>query len=257
MKRAIAVASTVLGIAAFVYTLSGIGIADVQQAIGARWLGLRRDPADFRTPRGGQSRRVDADVHGHAIGSRSPTRFRARLAGEALSALLPMGFLVGEPTKAQYVDDRMPFATAFSALMLEFAFYGASLALLAGAACWRSCQASPSSAPASSAARISCRSTPRSARSWNRSAGSRSSSRCAPHDRRTRSRLPRARDRRDVYDAPLPHSGRRDVDRRRCVRDAQSCRHHRVQDGADACRRRRSECRDSWRRISRSARRPA
>jgi hypothetical protein len=45
-----------------------------------------------------------------------------------------MGFLVGEPTKARYVDDRMPFATAFSALMLEYAFYGVSLAVLAAVA---------------------------------------------------------------------------------------------------------------------------
>jgi hypothetical protein len=59
--------------------------------------------------------------------------FRARLAGEALSTLLPMGILVGEPAKATQVGGRLPFATAFSALAVEFAFYCGSLALLLGA----------------------------------------------------------------------------------------------------------------------------
>ncbi len=60
--------------------------------------------------------------------------FSARLAGEALNTLLPMGFVVGEPTKAEHVADRLPFAAAFAALMLELAFYSASLALLFAAA---------------------------------------------------------------------------------------------------------------------------
>jgi hypothetical protein len=59
--------------------------------------------------------------------------FRARLGGEALSTLLPMGILVGEPTKAAQVGGRLPFAKAFSALAVEFAFYCGSLALLFGA----------------------------------------------------------------------------------------------------------------------------
>src|SRR5882672_7356472 len=56
--------------------------------------------------------------------------FRARLAGEAFNTLLPMGMLVGEPMKAEHVGHRLPFATAFSALAVEFAFYGVSLVLL-------------------------------------------------------------------------------------------------------------------------------
>ncbi len=56
--------------------------------------------------------------------------FCARLAGEAFNALLPMGMLVGEPMKAEHVGHRLPFATAFSALAVEFAFYGVSLVLL-------------------------------------------------------------------------------------------------------------------------------
>jgi hypothetical protein len=56
--------------------------------------------------------------------------FPARLAGEALSTLLPMGMLIGEPAKAEHVGDRLPFATALGALVIELAFYGASLLLL-------------------------------------------------------------------------------------------------------------------------------
>src|SRR5262249_22182223 len=37
---------------------------------------------------------------------------RARLAGEALNTLLPMGVIVGEPVKAAQVGDRVPFVAA-------------------------------------------------------------------------------------------------------------------------------------------------
>ena len=62
--------------------------------------------------------------------------FRARLAGESLNTLLPMGFVVGEPAKAEYVTPRLPFSVAFSALLVELALYSASLLLVfaAGAA---------------------------------------------------------------------------------------------------------------------------
>jgi hypothetical protein len=59
--------------------------------------------------------------------------FAARLTGEAINTLLPMGILVGEPAKAEHVGHRLPFATAFSALVTELAFYSASLVLLFGA----------------------------------------------------------------------------------------------------------------------------
>ena len=58
--------------------------------------------------------------------------FRARLAGEALNTLLPMGMLVGEPVKASHVAPHLPFAAAFSALAVEFAFYCSSLVVLLG-----------------------------------------------------------------------------------------------------------------------------
>ncbi len=51
---------------------------------------------------------------------------RARLAGEALNTLLPMGMVVGEPTKASQAGD-VPFGVALRALAIEFAFYAVSL----------------------------------------------------------------------------------------------------------------------------------
>jgi lysylphosphatidylglycerol synthase-like protein len=59
--------------------------------------------------------------------------FRARLIGEALNTLLPMGMVVGEPAKAAHAGFDIPFAAAFRALIVEFAFYGLSLVLLFGA----------------------------------------------------------------------------------------------------------------------------
>ena len=53
--------------------------------------------------------------------------FRARLAGEALNTLLPMGMVVGEPAKASHVGNRVAFGAAFRALAVEFAFYSVSL----------------------------------------------------------------------------------------------------------------------------------
>src|SRR5262249_35506710 len=52
---------------------------------------------------------------------------RARLAGESLNTLLPMGLVVGEPTKAAEVGGSLAFGAAFRALTVEFAFYSASL----------------------------------------------------------------------------------------------------------------------------------
>ena len=133
MTRAIAAVSTMLGIAALVYTVSTIGIANVQQTIGRIGWGFA---AILLISGLREATRAVAWTQTFTGTERLPIAdaLRARLAGEALNALVPMGFLIGEPTKAQHVDHRMPFATAFGALMLEFAFYTASLALLLGAA---------------------------------------------------------------------------------------------------------------------------
>ena len=133
MKRTIAVGSSVCGLAAFAYALSVIGLAGVRQALARIGWGFA-----VILVLSGLRELVKAAAWTQAFTGtdRLPVfqAFRARLAGEALGALLPMGFLVGEPMKARYVDDRMPFATAFNALVLEWAFYGASLGVFAGLA---------------------------------------------------------------------------------------------------------------------------
>jgi hypothetical protein len=133
VKRAIAVASSVAGIAAFAYALSVIGVASVDQALKRVGWGFAAILLISGLREMAKAAAWTQTLTGTARLSVFHA-FRARMAGEALGALLPMGFLIGEPTKARYVDDRMPFATAFSALMLEFAFYGVSLAVLAALA---------------------------------------------------------------------------------------------------------------------------
>ena len=133
MKRAIAIGSTVLGAAAFAYTLSAIGVSAVQQAMARVGWGFAAILA-LSSVRELAKAAAWAQAFTAAPGLSLADAFRARLAGEALSTLLPMGFVVGEPTKAQHVDNRMPFEVAFKGLVLEFAFYGASLAVFAIAA---------------------------------------------------------------------------------------------------------------------------
>jgi hypothetical protein len=133
VKRTIAAASTMLGMAALVYTVSTLGIANVQHTIAHIGWGFA---AILLISGLREATRAVAWTQTFTGTERLPIAdaLCARLAGEALNSLVPMGFLVGEPTKAQHVDHRMPFATAFGALMLEFAFYSVSLALLLGAA---------------------------------------------------------------------------------------------------------------------------
>jgi hypothetical protein len=133
VKRTIIAASTAAGAAAFAYSVSTLGLAHIREGlVRLGWgfgvivalSGLRevaRAAAWTRT--------LDATDRLPLVDA-----LRARLAGEALNTLLPMGFLVGEPTKARHVADRLPFATAFASLMIELAFYTASLALLFGSA---------------------------------------------------------------------------------------------------------------------------
>ena len=122
----------IVGLGLFVQSLRMLGVARLLEGVGRVGWGfaaivllsgareVSRTLAWMRTIEGPERLRF-----AHA--------FRARLAGEALSALLPMGILVGEPTKAAHVGSLLPFARAFSALAVEFAFYCASLALLLGA----------------------------------------------------------------------------------------------------------------------------
>jgi hypothetical protein len=80
--------------------------------------------------------------------------FRARLAGEALNSLLPMGVLVGEPTKARQVGDTVPFAAALRGLAVEFAFYTGSLVPLFAAGIAAFAVAAPTGWPLTTASAV-------------------------------------------------------------------------------------------------------
>src|SRR5262249_54241400 len=60
--------------------------------------------------------------------------FAARLAGGAVNTPLPLGVVGGGPGKAKKGGHRLSVPRALCALMIEFAFYAASLPLLFGAA---------------------------------------------------------------------------------------------------------------------------
>ncbi len=132
MKQLALVAAAAGAIALFAYSVRSVGVARLEEGVfrvgwgfvlilalsGAReavralaWMRTIEGPARLR--------------FAHA--------FRARLAGEALNALVPMGMLIGEPMKAAQVRRQLPFAIAFAGLVVEFAFYSASLVVLFGA----------------------------------------------------------------------------------------------------------------------------
>jgi hypothetical protein len=129
MKRAFVAATSIIGTALFAYSINALGVARIQEAIIR--IGWGFGPILFLS---GAREAVRTLAWTRTV--EGPVRlsfrdaFKARLAGEALNALLPMGMLVGEPMKAEHVGHRLPFATAFSALIVEFAFYGVSLVLL-------------------------------------------------------------------------------------------------------------------------------
>jgi hypothetical protein len=129
MKRAFVAATAIIGTALFAYSIRALGFATIQEAfVRIGWgfgaiLLLSGAREAVRTL--AWTRTIEGPVR-----LSFQDAFRARLAGEALNTLLPMGMLVGEPMKAEHVGHRLPFATAFSALLVEFAFYGVSLVLL-------------------------------------------------------------------------------------------------------------------------------
>jgi lysylphosphatidylglycerol synthase-like protein len=129
MKRGLVAGMAVIGTALFAYSINAVGLAKIQDAsVRVGWgFGAILLLSGAREV-------VRTLAWTHTI--EGPVRlsfrdaFRARLAGEAFNSLLPMGMLVGEPMKAEHVGHRLPFATAFTALAVELAFYGASLVLL-------------------------------------------------------------------------------------------------------------------------------
>jgi len=133
MKRLARASATILGILLFAYWIRTLGFAEIREAlvrIGWGFLvivligGAR------------ESVRALAWMRTVAGPARLPFRdaFAARLAGEAINTLVPMGVVIGEPAKAEHVGHRLAFKPAFRALMIEFAFYTASLPLVFTAA---------------------------------------------------------------------------------------------------------------------------
>src|ERR1700730_8414146 len=132
MRRAFVAGTALIGTALFACSISALGLAKIEEAFVRIGWGF-----GAILLLSGAREAVRTLAWTHTI--EGPARlsfgdaFRARLAGEALNTLLPMGMLVGEPMKAEHVGHRLPFATAFSALVVEFAFYGVSLVLLLSA----------------------------------------------------------------------------------------------------------------------------
>src|SRR6202521_327409 len=118
MKRAFVAATAIIGTALFAYSINALGFAKIHEAFVRIGWGF-----GAILLLSGAREAVRTLAWTHTI--EGPVRlsfqdaFRARLGGEALNNLLPMGMLVGEPMKAEHVGHRLPFATAFSALVVE------------------------------------------------------------------------------------------------------------------------------------------
>jgi hypothetical protein len=59
--------------------------------------------------------------------------FRARLMGEAVGNIVPLGGLFSEPSKPLFIRDRLPLMVGISALAIENVFYALSVALFISA----------------------------------------------------------------------------------------------------------------------------
>jgi hypothetical protein len=129
MRRAFVVGTALIGTALFACSISALGPARIQEAFVRIGWGFGAILLLSGAREAVRTLAWTNTIEGPARLSFRDA-FGARLAGEALNSLLPMGMLVGEPMKAEHVGHRVPFATAFSALAVEFAFYGVSLVLL-------------------------------------------------------------------------------------------------------------------------------
>jgi hypothetical protein len=130
MKRALVAGTAIIGTALFAYSINALGFARIHEAfVRMGWWGFGAILLLSGAREGVRTLAWTRTIEG-PVRLSFRDAFRARLAGEALNTLLPMGMLVGEPMKAEHVGHRLPFATAFTALVVEFAFYGFSLVLL-------------------------------------------------------------------------------------------------------------------------------
>jgi len=125
--RVLTIAAGIVAIALFVESLRVIGVDQI--ADGLAKLGWAGGIAILVIAGGRDAVRAFAWTLTIARPARLAflPAFRARLAGEALNSLLPMGMVVGEPVKASQVGNDVPFGAAGRALAIEFACYAASL----------------------------------------------------------------------------------------------------------------------------------
>jgi hypothetical protein len=133
MRPALVASTTAIGAILFVQSVRTLGLTGLEEAVVRIGWGFAAILLLSGAREAVRALAWSSTVEGPAPLSFRDA-FRARLAGEALSTLLPMGIVVGEPTKAERVAHRLPFAAAFSALVVEFTFYCGSLAPLFGLA---------------------------------------------------------------------------------------------------------------------------
>ena len=131
-RRIVRIAVVIAGTALFVQSLRTMGLDRIVEGVGRVGWGFAAVLLLSGAREVARTLAWTRTVDGPASLRFLPA-FRARLAGEALNTLLPMGMVLGEPAKASQVQADLPFATAFMALVVEFAFYSASLVLLFGA----------------------------------------------------------------------------------------------------------------------------
>jgi hypothetical protein len=129
MRRLAKASGAILGAVLFAYWIRALGFAQIRAAlVGVGWGFLAI------VVLGGARESVLALAWMRTVDGPTRLPFRdalaARLAGEAINALVPMGVVIGEPAKADHVSHRLAFGTAMRALIVEFAFYSASLPLL-------------------------------------------------------------------------------------------------------------------------------
>jgi hypothetical protein len=129
VKRLATVGAAILGAILFAYWVHAIGLVQIREALGRIGWGFLAIVL-----LGGVREAVRALAWTRTVAAPAALpfldAFAARLAGEAINTLVPMGVIVGEPAKANHVSHRLGFGTAFRALVVEFAFYTASLPLL-------------------------------------------------------------------------------------------------------------------------------
>src|SRR5882672_6336325 len=107
MKRAFVTGTAVIGTALFAYSIKALGLAHIQEAFVRIGWGFGAILLLSGAREGVRTLAWTHTVEGPVRLSFGDA-FRARLAGEALNALLPMGMLVGEPVKAEHVGHQLP-----------------------------------------------------------------------------------------------------------------------------------------------------